>query len=394
MKGHTVPEDKPRIMLIGMGDLSSKVLSLLAIDPATNHLVIAGRNLEVMRRRANLVRFTAHNLGHNPEIEVVDMDLNDVENTAETLDSLRPDIVFMGASLQSWRVITELPNTVFEALDEAQFGPWLPMHLTLTHKLMQAVATSTTSPVVVHAAFPDAVGPVLQKVGLAPAIGIGNVANIVPALTYAVAHLIDVEVEDVEVRLVAQHYFSHYVPRFGVAGRGAYDLSVRVNGDNLSHELEHSEIFSQFTGRLKRIGGIDGQLLTASSAVRVLKAVASDSGSLVHAPAPGGLPGGYPVRVGLNTVALDLEDGLGSDEAIHINEECQRADGIESIEGDGTVVFSEPEMSIMKSMLGYECSRMALDDAPFYAEELGVKYQAFAARYKVARTRTGREYHG
>ncbi|MGJ3263020.1 MAG: hypothetical protein ACFE0R_07275 [Salinarimonas sp.] len=379
---HIQTEDgKPTIMIVGMGDLSCNVLSLLARDPDTNRLVVAGRDVETARRRANLVRFTMHNLGHVPEIEAVQLDLDDIDATAETLAEVRPDIVFMGASLQSWRVITALPKAVFEALDEAQFGPWLPMHLALNHKLMQAVRLSGVDAQVVNAAFPDAVGPVLAKVGLAPAIGIGNVANIVPALSYGVAHLFGKDVADVELRLVAQHYFSHYVPRFGEAGRGAYHLTARVGGQKLNGELDHAAVFAQLDGRLKRLGGVAGQLLTASSAVRVIEAMATDSGLLAHAPAPAGLPGGYPVRVYRDGAVLDLDESLDREDAIRINEDCQRADGIEAIEDDGTVVFTEPEMAIMKSMLGYECRRMALADAEDWAAELGAKYRDFAAQY-------------
>lgn len=72
----------------------------------------------------------------------------------------------------------------------------------------------------------------------------------------------------------------------------------------------------------------------------------------------------------------------GSNQNIKINEDCQRADGIERIEDDGSVVFAEPEMSIMKSMLGYECLRMDLNDAPAWAEELGSRYRTFASRYQ------------
>ena len=374
-------ENRPTIMIVGIGDLSCNVLNLLACDPATNRLVLAGRDVETARRRANLVRFAAHNLGHLPEIAAVGLDLDDIDATAATLAEVRPDIVFMGASLQSWRVITNLPKPVFEKLDDAQFGPWLPMHLVLNHKLMRAVADSGIKTRVVNAAFPDAVGPVLAKVGLAPAIGIGNVANIIPALTHGVAHVTGADVEDVEVRLVAQHYFSHYVPRFGNAGRGAYHLSARVSGRAFDGELDHDAVFAQLDGHLKRIGGVAGQFLTAASAVRVLRAMATDSGILAHAPAPEGLPGGYPVRVYRDSVLLDLDENLDRADAIRINEECQRADGIERIEEDGSVVFTEPEMAIMKSMLGYECRRMALADAPAWAEELAARYAAFAAQY-------------
>ena len=315
-----IERDKPLIMLVGNGNLSANLLSLLLANQSTNRIILAGRNAEACRRRINLARFTAFNLESIAIPQVVKIDLHDVDQTSETLAKIKPDIIFMGASLQSWRVITELPTEVFEALDEAQFGPWLPMHLTLNHLLMQAVRRSGIHSTVINAAFPDAVGPVLSKVGLAPTVGIGNVANIVPALTYSVASILDRDPATIEIRLVAQHYFSHYVPRFGCAGRSSYHLSVRVDGENADNVVNHSEIFSRLNGHLKRLGGVDGQILTASSAARIVRGLVSDQPILAHAPAPRGLPGGYPVRVCRAGVAVDLADSITADEAVRVNE--------------------------------------------------------------------------
>jgi hypothetical protein len=235
---------------------------------------------------------------------------------------------------------------------------------------------------VVNAAFPDAVGPVLAKVGLAPTIGIGNVANIIPALTCSVASLIGEDPADVALRLVAQHYFSHYVPRFGNAGRGAYRLSIRVRGKPLEKPLAHADIFAQLNGPLKRLGGIEGQALTATSAARILRGLASADAIVAHAPAPHGLPGGYPVRVGASSVAVDLDEGMSLDEAVRVNEACQQADGIEHIGDDGTVTFTEPEMAIMHKLIGYRCRTMKLDDVAAWADELSRKYQTFASQFR------------
>ncbi|MBB1246307.1 hypothetical protein GL263_22510 [Streptomyces durbertensis] len=383
MSEHTARPGKPLIMLVGVGDLAAHVLTMLMSDPATNRVVLAGRDREALRRRGNLAHFTATNLGHSDgSVEAVHLDLHDVAASAETLARVRPDIVFMGASLQSWRRITELPPQVFEELDQAQFGPWLPMHLTLNHLLMQAVEMSGVRPRVVNAAFPDAVGPVLAAAGLPQTIGVGNVANIVPALTHGFAHLLGVGAERVELRLVAQHYFSHYVPRAGDAGEGTYHLSARVDGRQVGEEVAHGAVFRQLNGRLKRLGGVAGQLLTASSAVRVLTAMATDSGVLAHAPAPGGLPGGYPVRVGRDGGTVDLGGALSLREAVRLNEQCQVADGIESIDADGTVTFTEREMDVMDRMLGYRCRTMPLSECADRADELGQKYREFAKKYR------------
>jgi hypothetical protein len=376
---------KPLIMMIGMGDLSRRLLTMLLANPATNRLVLAGRNPNAIWPQANLAKFTAMNLGLIGSVQVEKVDLRNVSATAETIARVRPDIIFMGASLQSWRVITELPRDVFERLDQAQYGPWLPMHLTLNHLLMRAVRMSNTSPSVVNAAYPDVVGPVLAKVGLAPDTGIGNVANVVPALTLAFAGIAGIDPADIELRLVAQHYFSHYVPRFGAVGNGSYRLTVSARGERIDSRVDHAAAFGLLTGRLKRVGGLDGQLLTASSAMRVLAALAEsvvyERETLAHAPGPGGLPGGYPVRIGRNGITVDLDPVVSLDDAIRVNEECQRADGIDNIGEDATVTFSEPEMAIMTDLLGYECRAMKLEESSEWADELGHRYESFAMRH-------------
>lgn len=373
--------EKPLIMIVGVGDLSANVLNMLLTVPETGRIVLAGRNAEALRHRANLALFAASNLGREGDVSTVEVDLTDIDATAETIARLKPDIIFNGASLQSWRIITQLPKPVFEELDEAQFGPWLPMHLTLNLYLMQAVERSGHTPKVVNAAFPDAVNPVLARIGLAPTIGIGNVANIIPALRRAVADVVDAPLPSVRLRLVTQHYFSHYVPRFGRAGKGAYHLTAEVGNRTIGPDFPWDDAFVLLTSRYKRLGGVAGQLLTAASATKVLVAMAKDTGDRMHAPGPNGLPGGYPVRVGRDGGTLDLPTGLDRETAIRINETCQVSDGIARIDADGTVHFTEPEMAIMKSMLGYECTRMKVLDAPAWAEELGRKYAAFAARF-------------
>jgi hypothetical protein len=66
----------------------------------------------------------------------------------------------------------------------------------------------------------------------------------------------------------------------------------------------------------------------------------------LRAPGPNGLPGGYPVQGGKQSLEVVLPQGLTLEEAIHINQEGQRLDGIERIDDDGTVYFAERNMAI------------------------------------------------
>ena len=58
-------------------------------------------------------------------------------------------------------------------------------------------------------------------------------------------------------------------------------------------------------------------------------------------PAPGGLHGGYPVRIAGGRVELDLPPGVSEEDAIAYNAYAGRGDGIERIDEDGTVHFTE-----------------------------------------------------
>ena len=86
-------------------------------------------------------------------------------------------------------------------------------------------------------------------------------------------------------------------------------------------------------------------------------------------PAPDGLPGGYPVAIAGGSVELDLPPGLPLDQAVAFNERMGRADGVERIDGDGTVHFTAA------------CREAVADFAPDLAEPLAIgELAARAAR--------------
>ena len=70
------------------------------------------------------------------------------------------------------------------------------------------------------------------------------------------------------------------------------------------------------------------------------------------------------------------------EEAIRINEEGQRYDGIERIDPDGTTHITDKAVAIMKEMIGYECKAMKLEETEERARELGAKFKEFAKKYQ------------
>ncbi|MEI6628342.1 MAG: hypothetical protein WCN27_02940 [Alphaproteobacteria bacterium] len=150
---------RKKILIVGLGNLGCHVLDLLTKHEFNHEIVVVGRNETFLTQRINLALFCAAQQNIFPLVSHKVVDLNNIEQTAETLKEVNPDVIFSTATLQSWRVITELPKDVFLELDQAEFGPWLPMHLVPVHKLMKAVKLSGVKSIVVNAAFPDAVNP-------------------------------------------------------------------------------------------------------------------------------------------------------------------------------------------------------------------------------------------
>lgn len=374
-----IREPRARLLVLGDGDLSRRVSSYLVTCATPYDITIAARNTSAAHLYANLAKFSATNLGCDPRLEVAGVDLTNRDATADLVEKVRPDVVFIAASLQSWRRITELPRAAFDDIDNAQLGPWLPMHLALVYSVMQAISETSCAPITVNAAYPDAVGPVLATQDLQPTCGIGNVANVIPALTHAASQLTGHPTAELQVRMVAHHFVSHYVPRFGEARGLPYDLDVSRQGVRV--DVSHDDLFEKLTGTHRRAGGVDGQALTASSAVRILDALAREAGTAAHAPAIDGRPGGYPVIVSSSGLELDLPSNLSLQEALELNESGQRRDGIERITSDGTVYFAPEQMAVMERLIGYRCDEMPLADVFSRAEELAAKYAQFKAKF-------------
>ncbi len=369
----------PKVLILGQGVLGGDVLDFLLQGDVPLDIVVGARMEEKALHRVNLARYTAMNLGRSRPVDIIRIDLMNVEATAEAIDRIKPDIIFNATTLHSWWVITKLPLDAFRKLDEARGGIWTPMHQVLIRRLMKAVRMANCGAAVVNASYPDVVNAALAAEGLAPTVGIGNIANAVPGLRLAAAHMLSVDPSSIEVRFFAQHYLSYRMPSTGGTDGAPYHLTVYANGLEIPRdEIDHDVLFSLVAGPFRRVKGLAGQSVTASSATAMLLALARRSGEVVHAPGPLGLVGGYPVRVSQSGLLIDLPAKLTLDDAIDINRQCQRFDGIESVDDDGTVRFTERSVGVLRDVLGYSCASYGPDECEACAQELAGRFAAYA----------------
>jgi hypothetical protein len=115
----------------------------------------------------------------------------------------------------------------------------------------------------------------------------------------------------------------------------------------------------------------------------VIRAILEVRGEVVHVPGPAGLPGGYPVSFRRGRPEVIPFSGLGLIEMQRINEASQPFDGIDSIQADGTIVFSEDSVGVMADLMGYRCHLLSPAEAGERATELIGRFTDLARRHGV-----------
>jgi malate/lactate dehydrogenase len=381
-KGRESEMNREKIMIIGAGELGGIVLEFLARIHNICDIVVSDVNEDWGIRKTNSAILGASYMGLFPNITFEKVDLNNIDETASTLKRIHPSIIFNGTTLQSWWVVGRLPKEVHSEIYTG-LGPWVPMHLALAYKLMKAVKVAGIEPFVVNSSFPDATNPILHKVGLAPTIGIGNMDLIIPPMRKTVGEKLGIPMKNVEVQMIGHHYHGYYFPRYGTGCEAPFFLKIFVNEEDVTNRFDIETLVSEIPKHARRPEGAKGQYVVASSSVKNIMAIFNDSGEITHAPGPCGLPGGYLVRLNRKGAEVVLPKGLTLQEAVRINEEAQRYDGIEAILEDGTVRFTDKSWSTLKRLIGYDCKQMTIDESDERARELREKFVAFAEKHGV-----------
>jgi hypothetical protein len=323
----------------------------------------------------------AHNLGYYPDLSFQKINLFEIDETAELLKEHRPKVVCNLASLGSWWVTRLLPPDEYKKI--GPIGPWLPNHLTLAHKLMKAVKKSGVDVKVVNGAYPDATNVVLSKLGLEPVCGGGNMDLGMSRVKRIVAREMGVPYRSVQVYGVG-HHGTYYTARMD----GPYWVKILVDGVDVTDMFPNEKINRLYVeagygapGQFK--SALVDQMRTASSFLKHVLAVYYDTGE-VHTCVTGaaGLPGGYPCRLSEKGAEIVLP-GISHEEAVRINEEGGRIDGIEEIRDDGTVVFCEENVEHMREVVGYECEELKPKESEERAKELNKLLMKLYDKYNV-----------
>lgn len=368
-----------KILLIGTGNVGCHIIELLARDTRQMEFFVADINEEKAALQLNNAVIGAAHHGLHPNFHAEKMDLNNIDQTAERIRQIQPDVIINCAVIHTWHLIRMLPDDVYAKLSSATLGAWLPVQLLLAYKVALAIKASGITAHYINTSLSDLTNPVLGKIGLAPTVGVGNVDLIAPAIQTLAAQELNVNRSEISVSLVAHH--QHWVvPREAGYGAGApYFLKIMHGDQNITNQFKTDAVMHDAVKLYPP--GLDFTLVTASSTIKNAFALMSDEPTATHAPGPLGLPGGYPVLINSSGAELNLPEDISRDEAVALNEASQKLDGVEEIKEDGTVIFVDYAAAIMKEMLGFDCPKFEPAECEERAKELLSLYRAFAKKY-------------
>ncbi len=237
-------------------------------------------------------------------------ELSDGDQLDEILHVTAPRVVVQCASLQSPWEGRSAPSRWTELVAAVGLGVTLPLQARLVVETARAIRRSAPDALLVNACFPDAVNPLLHRLGLPVFCGLGNIATLAASLRAALGCA-----PGAQLRLLAHHVHLH-APRDPHDEARAWldDAEVSGVGDLLAAQRRAERAsLNQVTGYV---------------AARFLADLLAGRDIATNLPGPSGRPGGYPVRVTGGRLTLDLPPGLTEQDATRFNERAAGADGI------------------------------------------------------------------
>ena len=342
-----------RVLVIGPGDMGARIMAGLAVTPGVHELVLAGVPAALGEEAVGMVRSTTEVAARFTFADCTEQAAVEV-----LLAASKPDVIVQCASLMSPWALGGRTDDVARALASAGLAVTLPMQLPVVRTVMSAVrATGFTGPVA-NLSYPDVTNGILDRLGLAPTIGLGNVTMQLLRVRGALRAQLGPDAELPLVRVIGHHNQVYPVMRAELPEHP--NDCVRVFLGEHGERADHLA----YLGHPYAAGVVYNQV-TAAACVRVIEALLPGEGpTRISAPAPFGLPGGYPVVIEDGTVSLDLPSGQQLDEASAWQSSIARHDGVDSIAADGTVTFTERARDAVAAVAPWLTEPLHPDDAP------------------------------
>ncbi len=365
------------LMMFGLGDLGGWVLEFLCRREGLSTIIACDMREDWGRLKVECAATGAGQEGYCKTMKFEKCDVNDIDATAELLKKYNPDVIYSGLTLMGWREMRVIPRAVGAKFHKAT-GCILPLQVVLLAKLMKALKKAGITAPVVNNSYPDGTNSVLWRNGFPVTVGAGNLDNIVGEMRRRISVTENVPIREVTIYFIADHVINVLGTRTGLP----YFFKVLIGDRDITSKVDVDSLISDrlLKSPVEWTTWINHPAIGAS-AVRNIMAIVNDTNEFAHAPGPNGLPGGYPIRINAKGVEIVLPEGITLEEAIKINTDGIKQEGIEEIKDDGTVVLTDEAYSIQRELYGVDFREYRFDDMEDIAKELLAASKKVIAKY-------------
>ena len=366
-----------RVLITGSaGIVGSVIAGHLTQIPDIEQVILLDINAKRGKVLADALKIKAAMYSHYPEFVFETCDLFDLDKTTEILNRYSPNLILQAATVFSYYFYAPiiLRETKKRGIPNQYPAHTIAKDLTLAYQLMKSVKQANITAPVVNVSFPDHVNNILGKVGLAPTVGAGNIDVFVYMIRQMIADKLNTDIRQIKVFMVAHHAFEFFpLPSI------PFYLRIFHKDNDITEKFNTFQVFKNAVDRVSDPfweAGVD--LITETTAASAVKnglAIMNDSNIVEYTPGPEGLPGGYPTLLNKDGAKVSLPGDITLEQAISINLNHMRLDGVEEVQNDGTVVFTEPTVNLIRDILGLEWPKMRIDESAEMAMQIKKAYQ-------------------
>jgi hypothetical protein len=372
-------------MIIGLGSIGGWGLEFFLRESSIAKVVVADIRETYGMQKLNTALAGAYHMGYYPEAEFIKIDLlADSQRNAELIRKINPRLIVNSTTMLTEHTMeAQLPPDLMKPLTDTAgwLGPCLALNLRIIYHLMLAVKASGLNPYVINTSVADLTGPCLKTQGLHFTVGIGSLDNMAVLVKKQVADQEGVKPRDVIVYLVANNFNNRWFIKESPGPCPPYFIKIFVDHRDVTDKYDTYELLKNSALGRMRLAGFPSDSQTGSSMCKHGLALLNDSRILTNALSPNGLPGGYPSRIGAYGVKLALPEGITEDEAIEINLEGQRREGIKEVTEDGTVIFEDAVVDAWRKIMNFNCKSFHIKDVDEVAEEQISKLKELMKKY-------------
>lgn len=365
--------DHIKVMIIGLGSVGTYLLDYLCSsgDPSLE-IIAAGRNLEKMEPKVNIVRVAAMIRGQNRSNITIDdsCDLEHAESVAACISKYQPDFIVNSSRVRSGLKYGSISWQAFRA-----YGIWTPLAVKYAKVIMDAMEMADSQAIMINTSYSDAVIPWLRSAGCRyPDFGSGNLNHLIPRIQFAAGEMFAIsDPWNLDVTLATGHFHDVVISKEGQTEGVGQLLDIQYCGKQL--EFDQNELLKHC--KIPMPTDAARNMMNASSNYqiisKILQAIRCKERVKFHSPGVFGELGGYPV-------AVDMRDGAAAaciDESIFTLKEMREKnrlsmalDGIEDIQG-GRLTYTDQLVEKVRQSFGASLPKqVSLADADQAADFL------------------------